>query len=84
MKKVIFSAIAMVAFVGTSMANTSENLNLKLLVAEKTCEEKAMDYADAMSGSDVEVYWPYTAYLDACNASKKPKTNVLTASVANN
>jgi hypothetical protein len=43
MKKVIFSAIAMIAFVGTSMANASEIKKSEVFLVVKTCEEKAMD-----------------------------------------
>ena len=72
MKKVFLSAIMMIAFVGTSMANTKEVNEAEKVEVEKTCEEKAMDYADGISGTDMEVYYAYTGYLDACNAANKP------------
>lgn len=72
MKKFMFSAIAMIAFVGSSMANTAEVEYNKVLVLEKSCEEKAMDYVDGINGLTVmQAYYAYTGYLDACNAGKK-------------
>jgi hypothetical protein len=73
MKKVIFSAIAMIAFVGSSLANTAEIQDQKLIVLVKSCEEQAMDYTDGISGTDMEVYHAYTAYLAACRANTGPK-----------
>jgi hypothetical protein len=71
MKKVIFSAIAMIAFVGSSMANTCEIKEEQKLLLEKSCEEKAMDYTDNIHGSDMEIYQAYVGYLRACNDAKK-------------
>ena len=71
MKKFIFSAITMIAFVGSSMANTSEIKEVQKLLLEKSCEEKAMDYTETVYGSDMEIYQAYVGYLKACNDAKK-------------
>lgn len=62
----------MIAFVGTSMANTKGSKEVEDVEIEKTCQEKAMDYADGLSGTDTEVYYAYHGYLTACEAANKP------------
>lgn len=42
MKKVIFSAIAMIAFVGSSMANTSEIIEVKVSTVNEIVLEKEL------------------------------------------
>ena len=72
MKNFIFSAVAMIAFVGSSRAGSVEIKDQIVVQVVKSCEEKAMDYVDGMNGlSSMEAYYPYTGYLNACNAAKK-------------
>jgi hypothetical protein len=75
MKKVIFSAIAMIAFVGTSMANASEIKKSEVFLVVKTCEEKAMDYLDARDPNNVltstQAHEIYTAFLSGCANTNK-------------
>jgi hypothetical protein len=78
MKKFMFSAIAMIAFVGSSMANTSEVKNEQIIQEEKTCLEKAMDYANQISGTDVEIHNAFVGYLRGCKDATK-KTAVVPA-----
>jgi hypothetical protein len=47
MKKFMFSAIAMIAFVGSSMANTVEIKNLELTLPARDCMKEAKDAEDA-------------------------------------
>ena len=70
-KKFIFSAIAVVAFVGSSMANSYELRELKnVLIEDLTCEERAMIFMDYMDPNgtmnDVEAYNYYRGYLESC------------------
>ena len=71
MKKFMFSAIAMIAFVGSSMASTSEVKENAKILLEKSCEENAMDYTETVSGTDMEIYQAYVGYFKACNDAKK-------------
>jgi uncharacterized protein YcfL len=74
MKKFMFSSIAMIAFVGSSMANTSNVKENAKILLEKSCEEKAMDYIDNISGSDVEIHQAYVGYLKGCYDATKQKS----------
>ena len=68
----MFSAFAMIAFIGSSRAGSVEIKDQKVVQVVKSCEEKAIDYVDGMNGlSSMEAYYAYTGYLDACNAAKK-------------
>jgi hypothetical protein len=81
MKKFMFSAVAMIAFVGSSMASTSEVRKVEVLVVEKTCAEKAMDYLDARDPNNVmtssQAHEVYTSYYSGCvNATKQVSLSV--------
>jgi len=78
----MFSAIAMIAFVGSSMANTSEVKKAEVLVEEKTCQEKAMDYVEARDPNNLmtnaQLHEIYSAYYTGCvNATKGKVSNSL-------
>ena len=69
----------MVAFVGSSMANTAEVKVIKMELEGQTCIERAitfMDYLDPNNEMDpVEAYDYYRGFIDACNAtSTTPKS----------
>ena len=54
MKKLVFTALAVVAFSGIAMANTAEvkTSSLKVeQVEEKTCKEKAVDIYEGIIGT---------------------------------
>jgi hypothetical protein len=70
MKKVFFSAIAMIAFVGNSMGN-NEVKDTKFAI-EETCEERAMTFMTYMDSNNemdqVEAHDYYRSFLEACYA----------------
>jgi hypothetical protein len=74
-KKYIFSLTAMIAFVGTSMANASEIKKSEVFLVVKTCEEKAMDYLDARDPNNLltskDAHEIYTAFLSGCAQTDK-------------
>jgi hypothetical protein len=59
----------MIAFVGSSMANTSE-IKVVEVVKEETCESRAMTFMDYMDPNNVmdpvEAHDYYRGYLEAC------------------
>jgi hypothetical protein len=72
MKKFIFTAIAMVAFSGISMAGTLEEKTD--LTPPKSCEDKAIDYINATwpgqnynSDQQAQMANEYNAFLAGCN-----------------
>jgi hypothetical protein len=71
MKKVFFSAIAMIAFVGSSMANNiAENEAVEIVIGELDCMDKAtkhMNKVDPGFRYDSTLRWEiYYAYYTAC------------------
>ena len=78
MKKVVFSAIAMIAFVGSSMGNTVEVKEEKIELGE-SCESKAMDFLNYIDPDNeldaVTAHNYYRSHLEGCYAmtNTKPK-----------
>ena len=74
MKKLFFSAIALVAFSSVSMANTIEIEDIKevAIVAnnEITCAKKAIAFLDILDHgnnlSSIDAFFYYRGYVDAC------------------
>ena len=63
MKKFIFSAVAMVAFVGSSMANCEFEKQKELLTIENPCKatfSNALSYAYSQ-GADDDMAWQYAS-----------------------
>ena len=77
-KKLLFSAVAVLAFNGVAMANSAEvkdevviSIQSKLIILAESCETKAMDYIDRDYDSDgvhsaMENHDAYQAYLAGC------------------
>ena len=69
MKKLVFTAIAVIAFSGVSMAETREAK--KEVLPPTDCQTKAMDYIDNVYDKDgthtaMQNYDAYHAYLAGC------------------
>ncbi|SHL48288.1 hypothetical protein [Flavobacterium xanthum] len=73
MKKLVFTALAVVAFSGVAMAGTQE---VKVLTED--CQTKAMNYIDNVydpngTKSPEQNYAAYQGYLQACDDAKTAK-----------
>ncbi|MGZ9676880.1 hypothetical protein [Flavobacterium sp. GNP001] len=80
MKKMIFTALAVVAFSGAAIANTGEDKTKKVVADD--CQTKAMNYIDNDFDKDgthtaTEVHDAYQAYLAGCYS--KPKEAAIAA-----
>lgn len=83
MKKLIFSAIAMVAFMGSSMANESQkncskkksNIKREKILKKVNCHQVAMAYLDAVdpdySLSQAQVDLAYQIAYGTCNVASR-------------
>ena len=86
MKKLFFSAVALVVFVNVSFANTiaieefSKELNTEKVAVgpHEDCVNLAADFLEELDPnnelSNVAAYWYYQGYYDACMLDKTKKT----------
>lgn len=77
MKKLVFTALTVVAFSGVAMAGTHEVKEVKVLSDD--CTTKAINYIDNDYDRDgthtsVENHDAYQAYLAGCNNNEKSIT----------
>lgn len=73
MKKLVLTALAVVAFSGVAMAGTHEEKEVKVLADD--CMTKAMNYIDNVydpngTKSPTQVNAAYQGYLQGCQDSK--------------
>jgi len=77
MKKLLFTALAVVTFSGGAMAETQEIKDKELLVESNDCYNQAADYVSNVFDpdgvkSDSENEAAYQGYYAACEGKKTP------------
>jgi hypothetical protein len=75
----MFSAVAMIAFVGSSMASTSEIKNLESAMPPRDCHKEGTDARDAVFAATGNLHAANDAGLDvmaSCLEATGPKKSV--------